>query len=304
MSARRGVLALGFYALACGSQAIAPPPASAPVSDHGGKPTISIDAAPPYLEGFPMLLAVTVANGERGLLLSDLPRVGIFEDPLLLRWVARSTSSGEEQVLSSGVIPHDEEERGGFDLNFGEQQSMLVDLARVAPALSAGDYDLRVGYPLGEFVESEVIPFRVLAAAPRDAAFAARVLAPLPTEGRRWNTLVERSDAAFPVPPEDLSTESKRLVAWHRFVHRAVRDERSLSEQSLEGLEDVRGGPLDAEREVLRYELLSARGDESAEGLRQTIERQWPAWVWRIDAIDRGVGHLTYQRERWQRTRR
>jgi len=264
---------------------------------------ISIETAPPYHEGFPMLVAVTVANTQRGLLLSNLPSVGVFDDPLLLRWVAR-TPLGEDRLLSSGVLPIAEDEPDGFSLDFGERRSMLVDLARVAPDLPAGDYTLRVGYPVDEFVESQAVAFPVLAPPPADAAFAATLFAALPPEQRRWNTFIEPNDARLPSVPDDLSAPVRRLLAWHGFVHRIMRDPRPLAEQPLESVEAIRGGILDAEREALRYELLFARRDATLAEQRRTLGARWPGWTWRIDAVDRGRGTLTRQRERWQRTRR
>ncbi len=289
-----------------GGAARGDPPKAAPGSRSTspvaqGAPLVELEPLASYLAGGPMLMRITVTNRDRDRFYTGLPTLDWVQTSSELQWTLRPVGA-TAVVISDGVL-HDEG-GGGQSLGHAERLSMLVDLSALAPDLEPGQYEVRVGYPVDDFVPSAWVRFEVVAAsdveaaALRTTALAAGVR---PTQG--WGSFLSTVPGATLPSIEALPDRVRTQLAVHLLVQRACYGTADLEDLSLEPLAFITDDTLEGEREALRYELLRAREDPSAHRVRRSIESKWPGLRYRLDAVDGGYGFLEVQREQAQRRR-
>lgn len=261
-------------------------------------PHVSLSVLPSYAAGAPILIGLTVRNDDRDVLYGGLPTFDWLEPPTRAAWTLRD-GQGKETLLSEGWV--NEESDGGQTLESGAALSMLVDLSTLAPDLDPGIYQVRAGYPVDDFVASEWATLTIEAPAPNEAAAlraVAFVAGRTPEQG--WGGFLAGAPKGVMESVTPLPKAIRAQVGLHVFVQRALYGKDRLEKLGLKELDFIDGGPLDGEREVLRYELLRAREDAAANDLRETILAQWPGLRWRVDGVDGvdgGYGFLEVQRE-------
>lgn len=302
------LVALGF-GLGCGGHSGAatgdaskamPSPAPAAAANRDA-PLVELTALAEYVAGAPILMAVTVENDERDAFYTGLPVLGWLDVPVELQWTLRAAGA-EAIVLSDGVL--NDEGGGGHSLDHNEKLSMLVDLGTLASELEPGHYEVRIGYPVDDFVPSRWVGFDIVAPTKQEAAALRGVAASADvTPSQGWGAFVGGVPAGALPSIDALPSRLRGRLALHLFVQSAVYGSVDLAEAPLDPLALITDELLLGEREVLRYELLRAREDPAANRVRRAVESKWPGMRWRLDAVDGGYGFLEVQRERGQQRR-
>lgn len=309
MMSIRGLATLTGLALAtCGaptSDVKPPAPAkpepnaeSAPVDITG--PTVTVLTAPEYLRGFPIMVAIEVANLAPDEFFYRLPLVGWYASTDDARWIVR-TADGDEVTLNDGFIDFEQEGGGGFNLGYEDRYVMLLDLSAFGVELPAGEHQVQVGYPVEDFVASAWTPLKLVDPSAADAALAKAALMTSSGDDSSWMALLE--DGTATPDFSGLSERARRRVALLEFLREVLHGPVDLAAIDPAGLDAIAGGPLDGEREVLRYELLHARAQPDQAALQTGIERSWPGLAWRLDEVDEGRGFLLTRRD-WAQARR
>jgi hypothetical protein len=251
-------------------------------------PALKAQAAPAYLAGAPMLVAVTFDNDEPGSDFRGLPEADLLDDALPFDFTF-TDEHGRKSVVHGGAPRPDEPGQGGFTLKSHEQRTMLVLLP--APAAVVGTVRVQVSLTLAG-ATARAAPFETHIERP-SAADAAR-LAALAAENDRG----EPSWSAFllanwrTVDAHALSPAARKAVALHLFLHRAIYAAEPAEKLDVRALADFAAGPTEGEARLLELEILRARHDAGAAALQAAIEQRFPGLKWRVAEIVDGNGRI------------
>lgn len=275
-------------------------------------PSIRVEAFGEYLEGFPMIVAIDVYNPTDRATYYRLPEFDIFSDVAPVGFQLTRSEDGIKIDLPADAGEGGEGPPKGFTLEPGEASRRLLDLTNLGPDIEEGSYELRAEYALRKGQpRSEPISVRVRAPSPEDAVIAERLRILNDRRELSWSSFVlENWRTVYlqpPVPAEEiaelravdatgLSDDGRRLLAYYLFLHRATYGPQSVAELSLTRVNELAGGPLEAEALVLRYEILSARQDSAAADVRVAVLDRYPGVTWRLEQIERGRGRLSQLR--------
>jgi hypothetical protein len=266
-----------------------------------------VDAFDEYLEGFPMIFAVTVYNSTEHVTYYGLPPFGLLSMSPPLQIVLRK-EDGTEYVYEERSVEQDKIPGQGFKLEPGDRRRVLFDLGNLPPQLEAGSYRMKVRL-ISERRRSaaEPAPVQVREPDPADSSTAA-LLRTINDEDEpgwavfiryNWHTIYTRRPApkkevaeGRAVDASGLSEEGREALALHLFLHRATYGPGEVAELDPGDTEAFARGPLEGEAAVLRYEILVARDDPAAEKKRKEILEQFPGLQWRVEAIENGNGWL------------
>lgn len=243
-------------------------------------PSLTLEAAPEYVIGLPLVVAVTVANRTTYCALTAFPECDV------LSWSAPFTfvlDDGQSR-LSLGGGPSGEPPIGP-PLGPGALRRMLFDLSALDPPLRPGSYALHaeVEAPDGT-ARSNVV--RVDLAAP--TLDEAKLVA-LGSEG--WIAFLGVNWRTIDVP--SASERAARQLALHLFVHRTIYARPSLAElpPTVPGV--LRQGLFAPEAALFELELARARHAPDLARRADELRRRWPALAFRASAVERGEGLLT-----------
>ena len=271
--------------------------------------TISLEAFPEYLIGFPMIVAVTCKNTTERASYYALPDCDLWRatGAVEFRFVS---GEGREMVLPSEPSATGEDPPEGFDLEPGESRRMLFDISGVSPSLSSGNYELSAKYSLPKGVaHARPVKVTLVAPEPLDSAIALTLRSNNDLNEPSWmNFVLYNWRTVFVVsPPADtqqlpyvdasrLSPRAKEALAFHFFLHHALYGPKKVGELSVKDVAAFSHGPLEGEASLLRLEVLIVRGDRSAPSVQKELSTTWPGLKWRIDEISQGAGFLTTAR--------
>ncbi len=277
-------------------------------------PPIRVEVFSEYLVGFPYIVSIVCYNPSDKSEFYNLPEANLLSAPgpvaftLIdadgnrLEFPAASTKTGEGPSI-------------GFTLSSGGTRRMLFDLSNLNVQPDPGEYTLEATYTW-EHGTSDAPPETVTFIDPSsgDSTIAAILRSRTDSEKAlwshflryNWRTIYTRRPApkkeiaeGRAVDASGLSEEGRESLALHLFLHRATYGPKSVAELSPAETEAFAEGPLKGEAAVLRYEILTARGDASASTERKKILDRFPGLKWRIEAIDEGNGRLRRLRRRY-----
>lgn len=268
------------------------PPSSTP--DHEAL-ALTIVAAPRYLVGLPILVAVTLDNRTQETEFYRLPRLDptVSRSPIAARW--QPLEGGP--ALDTRFAEVDEEAPTELvALAPGESAQMLVDLSNMGYALPLGHYALSLSLRVGaDARDSNVVELELAGLSAADASEAKRLrsLAPGPTEGGAWAPFLTNN---WNTVTCTLSPAAAEQVALHLFLHRATHGPEPLAAVDPSPLAGIRAPHLAAEVAALEHELALARGDARAAAMRASMLASFPGLALRADENERGEGFLALMR--------
>lgn len=291
---------------------------------HSPNASASVAAAPPievevferYLQGFPMVVAITVYNPSTTRTFGNLPKVNFFSAPGPVEFTFVEEDSGQRFRMpysrGAGLEPG---QGKGFWLAPGERRKMLFDLSELEVLPAPGLYRLEARYHrLRGFSEAEPVSIEIVAASPADSSIAT-LLKNTNDVGEpswvnfllyNWRTIhtskrIQVGMQSYPrvLDASGLSEEGESMLAFHLFMHRAIYGPQSIASLNMRRIQSFDHGTLKGEAALLRYEVLHAREDEVAEAAATELLTHFPGLDWRVSETQEGSGRLA----RLRRTR-
>lgn len=267
---------------------------------HGVElPKVYVEAAPRYLLGFPLFLAVTYDNPGADVDFYMLPELDLFNMPWGIGFHLAPTSGGAPVDLKAGRLdPELETETHGsvraVPLAPHEKRRMLLDLsnfgvvlppeAHLGPALlQPGTYRLTLVLRQGkETTSSSPVTVELAAATPEDAREAARLrtLGGRPPDTGSWGPFLT-SNWSTVIPSPSLSLDAQRQLALHLFLHHAFYGPEPIAKLDEPLLGRITEPSLAADVAAFRYESLTARGAPDAKQALDDLLARWPGMRWR-----------------------
>ncbi len=258
-------------------------------------PAVVIEAAPRYLLGFPMPVAVTWENHSKEAEFYAIPALSLLTTQADVR-VRFSPKQGGPPVEARFSRP---EEPAGLTLAPGHAARVLVDLSNLATRLPPGAYQLTLTLERGpRSRSSNIVDVELIAPSEADAAEATRLrkLGRSPVDAGAWAPFL-RDDWNTVAASPALGAEARRALALHLFLHHAVYGPEKVAAIDPAPLAAIVEPPLAAEVAALRYELLAARHDPGAKSARDAMLKAYPGLAERAAAVDRGEGEIASLRK-------
>jgi hypothetical protein len=281
----------------------------ASVSDPDPMPKLALEAAPRYLIGFPLVVAVTYDNrsGQTDFFL--LPDVNLLSAPWGIGLSLAPLSGGAAVEIRPGSsheeIPH------GIGLKPGEARRMLLDLSSFGIALppestkaypnlgpsllQPGKYRLTVilrGAGSEETTSSNPVTVEIVEPEPADAMEATRLrgLGVHGFDSGGWQGFLASNWNAV-VPSPSLSFEAQRQLALHLFLHRAFYGPEPVARLDEALLGRITEPSLAADVAAFRYEIHAARGAPDAKPMLDDLLARWSGMRWRFAERKDALGH-------------
>jgi hypothetical protein len=249
-------------------------------------PKLLLEAAPRYLVGFPLVVAVTYDNRSNPVEFYRLPDLD-----LLFPTSASSGNIGLHLAPLAGGAPVDlgpryprRETEPGAQLGEGEQRRMALDLSNFGLSLQPGTYRLTLTLRSGkETTTSNPVTVELAAPTPDDAQEAARLrrLGAGARDNGSWAPFVSHNWNTVVLSPS-LSFEAQRQLALHLFLHRAFYGPEPVGRIDDSLLQRIAEPSLAAEVAALRYEILAARGAPDAKQVLDDMLARWPGMRYRF----------------------
>lgn len=249
-------------------------------------PQLLLASATYYLIGFPLLVAVTYDNTNGDMEFFGLPDLDLYSAPSRIG-IDLVPVHGGSAVHIAPRRP--EEAEGGTPLHIGESRRMTFDLSNFGISLVPGTYRLIVTLREGSLtLRSNEVSLELAAAKPDDEAEARRIRAATRTsmDTGAWGRFLA-SDHQTAAPK--LSDEARRQLALHLFLHHALHSTEPIATLDEMALSSVGEPSLQSEVEALRYEILSARRDPTAEILRSELINKAPGMRHRVEGVERTI---------------
>lgn len=252
-----------------------------------------IEAAPRYLIGLPILVAVTLENRSTDTDFYGLPQL----DPMSTRGPVRARwAAVEGGVVMQTRFAAPEEDVAGFTLGPGEAAQLLVDLSNMATELQPGRYHMSLALAEGQHLRrSNEVEVELVTPSAADAAEAKRLrmLGRGPVDTGAWAAFLS---ANWNTVTSTLSADASRSAALHLFLHYAAYgpDQPATINPAL--LSAISEPQLDAEVAALEHELAVARHDPNAAAMRVQMLSAHPGLAWRAEANDKGEGVIAMMR--------
>ncbi|HYV46597.1 MAG TPA: hypothetical protein VFA20_17145 [Myxococcaceae bacterium] len=255
-------------------------------------PVLKLEAAPRYLIGFPMVVALTYENRSKDAEFYHLPPMGLLATRGAIR--AQLEPSGGGAPVIARFAP-EEEEAQGLAVEAGKSVRGLADLSNAGTPLAPGAYRLTLVLTRGKKQRtSNAVPVELVAPSEADAQEAARLRkmgSPRADTGA-WAPFLSNNWATVTVAA-GLSAEARQRLALHLFLHRAAYGPDPVAKIDPSALAAVATDPLlKPEAAVLRYELLAARRNPSAAAARAVALQASPGVAGRLAAVDQGDGEI------------
>jgi hypothetical protein len=258
---------------------------------EAGPLTVTLEAQPEYVVGFPMVMVVTVADSSPSQPLDALSAWTLLSPSAPLDF--EFTDQEGHVVWARSSAPRKETPRG-FVLLPGQARRLPYDVSALRPALHPGTWRAQVHFHEHELRgQSSAVPLRVAAPDGNEAKALAQLLYGVADESwpaflaGNWRTVARPS----------LSVRSERLVALHLFLHRVMYGPEPVAQAELTWLAPLEHGLFEPEAATFKHEILLARKDAHAATVAAEIVRRWPALSFRVDAAARGLGFLQGLRE-------
>lgn len=261
-----------------------------------GAPAVEVDAFPQYFIGFPMLVAITCDNVSSTGTFFYLAECEILTALGPVEFVFTGQDAKRIVLPVANTTHWDPPVPIGFTLRPGESRRMLFDISGVDAQLEPGTYRLEATYH-GRIGASTAPPVQVKLIGPSRSDLKAAA------ELREQNDLKEASWAYFlqhnwqTVDASSLSGETRDVLAFHLFLHRAIYGPIKVGDLNVKDLQTFAEGPLKAEAAVLGFEILSMRRDRAADREGLKILKKWPGLKWRLQDIQSGEGMLSSWRK-------
>ena len=253
-------------------------------------PAVVIEAAPRYLSGFPIPVAVTWENRAKEAEFYAVPALDLLTTQADVR-VTFSPKQGGPPVEARFSRP---EEPEGITLLPGHAARSLLDLSNLAARIAPGVYRVTLMLQRGTRSRaSNAVEIELAAPSDADAAEATRLrrLGRSPVDAGAWAPFLRDDWNTVTVAPT-LGAEARRALALHLFLHHAVYGPDKVAAIDPAPLAAITEPSLAGEVAALRYELLAARHDPGARAVRDAMLKLHPGLAERAAAVDRGEGTI------------
>ena len=258
-------------------------------------PKLLVEAAPRYLIGFPLVIAVTYDNRSNSEGFNLLPELNILDMPWGIWGIGfQLTPLGGGAPVKVEPGSYRDEFPHGIEIEAGEQRRMLLDLSNFGvtlpsqfgpPLLQPGTYrftltrrDLFYG-----MTTSNPVTVELASPTPEDAQEATRLrkLGLTVFDNGGWKAFI-KSNWSTVVPSPSLSFEAQRQLALHLFLHRAFYGPEPVAKLDEALLQRITEPSLAADVAAFRYEIHAARGAPDAKHLLDDLLARWPGMHYRF----------------------
>jgi hypothetical protein len=250
----------------------------------------SIELAPRYVRGFPMLATTTLFNESAGSTYRNLSRE---------TWLASECALHVRWRRAGEIIEHEPE---GCDSHEGPADGWLsrpasalgsvFDLSLDAIDLPAGEWELEIEHHVGRaHVSSPTARVTIVEPEGEVASAAAMLRSANDLERDRWHAFVLAHRGPIDAELLEKLSSHQRELALHLFVQAAIHGDRELAELDDSPLLEIEG-PAETEAALVRHELLCIRKAPHAAGIGHAICERWPGFCDRVRASGEGKGQL------------
>jgi hypothetical protein len=263
-----------------------------------------VEAAPRYLIGFPLVVALTYEDHSLETGAQGLPESvvwGVVDDRIGIHLVPIRGGAPVDVKAQRWDPEPLEAQVSGLSLNLRETRRMLFDLTNLGLAFQPGVYhlSLRISFQRRQ-VESAPVTVELVAPSAADAAEATRLrslgLNPPRDNPLQWVHLLNYWGTVIPSPA--LSVEARQQVAWHLFLHRAFYGQEDVAHLDASALDAVVSPALRAEVLAEKLEIALARRDPGAARLESELLTRYPGMRRDVDDIHASQGFLaTFRKE-------
>jgi hypothetical protein len=243
----------------------------------------SLELAPSYLAGFPMLALVHVVNDNPWTTFHGVPRPRLFSSSHMLEIEWRR---GDERIVSE--CAHREGGPRGALLRPNGSLSAVIDLSLGATELEPGEWEVDVRWPIADMEIESTARVCIERAEPERVRAAQEV--------RSANSLGVDEWYAFALARREPIDDEVRAsigdtLGLHLFVRDAIHGPHEIAALDDAALLKT-SGPAEVEAALFRHEILSARGAPFADGIANAILERWPGAQARIEETREGDGML------------
>jgi len=260
-------------------------------------PRLTVQAEERYLIGFPLIIAITIANDTKDHRFYQLPKADLIRasGPLGISLVGTLGANRYDRQPSAF-----DEGSSGMSLMPGEQKTLLLDVTNFGFPLAADTYAVTVNIRAANHdVTSEPVRITLIAPPARDSAEAVRLRAlgrPSPDTGA-WAPFLTNNWNTVRVSPE-LDPRAREQLSLHLFLHYALYGPHPIDKLGTDRLAEIRQASLAPEVEALSFEIRAPQLDEvRRKALFNETVKRWPGIRFRLERALEGEGWLHIYRD-------
>ncbi len=261
-------------------------------------PNITIETEAQYVLEFPILVSVTLHNKTTDTDYLDIPELGLLFPLDSLAVDLQPINEGQPSRLGPTFTFRD---RNLFrtELMAGQTKRSIIDLSQFGQSLIPGQYQLKVVIFNGPSISRASPPVTVEFIKPteKEHAEASRLrqlgLRTHAADSGSWQPFLINNWNTVSVS-QSVDERAFHQLALHLFLHRAAYGPESITQLSLDMLQQLQGNVLSAEAASFEYEIITTKGDKAErQNARYRLLQKWPDLQTQFDRIENSKGLLT-----------